>query len=222
MTALSSHPLLKAANEQTQAAFTVVCGEKLIKTDTAMLWFFRNDQATAVDGTPNWHDAGTDLNRIVLTRHDLYHFTSRSDRSPTNTLSPNSKKRAILIAGDDVLIELSESAQRLVKVSLDLDSPVLAGTIQYPLLMLGLIDLTVARHLSDEIDTIQRSVTESDVAPHRLTIAQPYYPPDPVARQSNIAPWLIGLALLLLACDGFILALRHSRGGSTTAVASRA
>jgi hypothetical protein len=203
-------------------AFSVVCGDRFIETNTAALWFFHSDETAAVNGIPSWRDTRNTLNKIVLAHHGLYHFAAPTDNSLTAS-PPDRKRRAILVAGDDVLIELRDSAQRLVKVSLDMDSPVLAGTAQYALLMLGLIDLTVARSLIDEVDTTQHSVIESDIAPRRLTIAEPYsLPDDPVGSQNHLTPWLIGLALLLLTCDVCILALKRFRGRSAVEAASHA
>jgi len=206
MIALSSHPMLSATSIQKQAAFTIVCDDKLNQINTATLWFYRNDQTSAVNGIPSWNEPGNELNRIMFTKQDLHHFASQ-----TNT---NKRARTILSAGNDVLIELQEIPQRLVKVSLDIDSPALDGTIDYPLLILGLINLTLARNLIDEINTAQHSVIESDIAPRRLTIRQPYTSPEPVGKMIHLAPWLIGLAILLLTCDVYVILLRRFRSGS--------
>jgi hypothetical protein len=190
-TALIAHPMLRATADASQAALTLVCGAALKQRNNATLWFYRNQRAAPLNAAPTWQMAGEALSKIALPEQGLQYFVSQTEQ----------QNEALLRAEDAVLIEQQKTKSNLVKVSLDMESPGLRNTTAYPLLILSLIDLAMERNLSDAIDTVQRNVSESDIAPHPLTIQRPQRATANVAGASPLAPWLIAAAIFLLIID---------------------
>lgn len=191
-TVLASLPLTKATAAD-EAELNISCGHELHPSSAPTLWIYHDQQTLPVTAPPLWRNTTSSLQRITLPEANLQRFAS-----PTS-----SRMTPILTAGDTTLIEQQEQPQRLIRVLLDITSPTLTTTPEYPLFIAGLLEQTLSRPLLDRMDTVQHPITTTAELPAVAALVSQKPASESQLRQGQypLAPWLIVLAALLFAVD---------------------
>jgi hypothetical protein len=115
-----------------------------------------------------------------------------------------------LLSAPDMGLSLINAQAGAVDVFLDFESAPFVERLEYPLLVNALVELALARPVLDPVVRVTRNLAESRIA--RLPEPGVIASPAPLIRTGiDLAPYLLGLAALLLLAD-ILISLPRARG----------
>ena len=115
-----------------------------------------------------------------------------------------------LLSAPDMGLSLIDAQAGAVDVFLDFESAPFVERLEYPLLVNTLVELALARPVLDPVVRVTRDLTESRIA--RLPEPGIIVSPAPmISTGTDLAPYLLGLAALLLLAD-ILISLPRARG----------
>lgn len=196
--ALKSHPGVSISLTEAAATLNLVCGEAAAPLNRPTLTFHRVGSSTVPADPLRWHTANPSLSSLALGSQWLRAVAPQ-------THADNS----VLTSGAATLISTNTTSPRRVDVWFDMQSKPLTLTPQYPLLISGLIELTMERDSLDPIASATHSREEANIQPTPL--ANPAHESHkPTLRGDDLSHWFIAIALALLFVD-LMWTLRRNR-----------
>jgi len=189
--ALRAHPGLdvRTATERDQE-LAVHCGRSPAPTSVPSIFVAVGGDSVPVTGRLRWHRNIPGLSDLPLNRMPLR----------VNTESARAPSEFTLLSALEPRLSLLDLRAGSLNVFMDVQSGSMAENSLYPLLVNTLVELALGRAVLDPVVRSERSPGDSSIARRTL--------PEPAAATTvgttagtDLAPWLVALALLLLAAD---------------------
>lgn len=193
--ALRAHPgLALHAGADKTIELSVQCGVAPGISASASIFVHIGNNYQAVKGPVHWHQPVPGLSGMFLD-HSWVLINPESARPPSDHT---------LLSSPDMEFALIDTQAGVVDVFMDLESVPIVERLEYPLLVNMLVELALARPVLDPIVRAKRNSDESritrqpiaDISDSQLATKQ---------TRTDLTPYLITLAMLLLLLDTLIL-----------------
>lgn len=196
--ALRAHPGLELhAGADKTTELSVQCGVAPGASASASIFVHIGNDRQAVKGPVHWHRPVPGLSGLFLD-HSWLLINPEPARPPSDHT---------LLSSPDMEFALIDTQAGVVDVFMDLESAPIVERLEYPLLVNMLVELALARPVLDPVVRVRRSFDESRIARQSIADVSVSQPATNQTR-TDLTPYLITLAILLLLLDTQISLLR--------------
>jgi len=189
--ALRAHPGLdvRTVSERNQE-LSVHCGRSPAPSSGSSIFVAVGGDSVPVTGRLRWHRPISGLSDLPLDRMPLR----------VNTESARAPSEFTLLSALEPRLSLLDLQAGSLSVFMDVQSGSIAESSQYPLLVNALVELALGRAVLDPVSRTERQLGESSIA--RQALPEPAVAPSvATAAGTDLAPYLVALAILLLVAD---------------------
>lgn len=189
--ALRAHPGLEVgATTRRGGELAVHCGGSPVPSSSPAIFVTGGDDSIPVTGRLRWHRPVPGLSDLPLERMPLR----------VNTQSARAPSEFTLLSALEPQLSLLDLQAGSLNVFMDAQSGSIAEDSLYPLLVNALVELALGRAVLDPVARTERQLEDSRIA--RQALPEPAVAPSvATAAGTDLAPYLVALAILLLVAD---------------------